>query len=256
MRFARCGFIKVGCCAMISILVAAALSCGSGSGSTSPVQPGDALMVVAGNWQITTKSSSGATGTAAGVFQQKNTALSGTLTNLQSSCASIATVTGQVKLDAVNFSLNENGQNVTFQGKIFADQMSGTYSSDPGGCTSGDSGSWTAQRFHPVTGTWAGTLKPSNSSQTPLNVSLALNQDVQGNVTGTATFANSACLNTAPIISAAPIAGPDLNLNMSSGGTSLDLTAKIDASATTIDLTFSITGGVCDGETGTGILKH
>jgi hypothetical protein len=47
-----------------------------------------------------------------------------------------------------------------------------------------------------------------------------------------------------------------LNLNMSSGGTSLDLTAKIDASATTIDLTFSITGGVCDGETGTGILKH
>ena len=102
-----------------------------------------------GNWQITTQSQSGSSGGAAVAIQQDltNGSITGSASSIQPPCAASATLSGNIKNNNITLVLNENGQVVNFTGSTTATgTLAGTYSAATGGCTNGDSGTWSANR--------------------------------------------------------------------------------------------------------------
>lgn len=236
------------------------LSCGSSTtNSGSGGGPGDAMFDIKGNWQIITTSQSGASGGAGGVFQGyfQNNSFTGTLSNLQPACASSAALNGNVNRTHVTFSLNENGQSLNFDGSISATgQLNGTYTSSSGGCTNGDSGTWTATRIPAVTGNWSGTLTPDASGQLAFQLAGTLNQDLKGNVSGSANVTGSGCFSALALSTPMPIAGQKLVImGQDQGGSAMRLTGQVDPTGSSMTVDYVVTGGTCNAQTGTGTLK-
>jgi hypothetical protein len=121
-----------------------AMSSGSGGGPGAGAPTFDAT----GKWQITTKSQSGATGGAVATIQRNSDgSLSGGLSDIEPPCATSATLTVIVNNNKIQMTADENGQGVSFTGAATATgALSGTYTSPTGGCTNGDTGTWTATR--------------------------------------------------------------------------------------------------------------
>jgi len=116
---------------------------GGGSNSTSPPP------TMNGTWTFTAKSTVfGLTVTGTGTILQTGNSLSGTLALVGSPCATSAALTGSANGTSLNFQIVETGQAVGFVGNATADfsSASGTYSAQAGGCTDGDSGTWTATK--------------------------------------------------------------------------------------------------------------
>ncbi len=252
-------------CALVALLAVIVLAgCGSSGSSMSGSNSGgaggsggDVTVIVQGNWQITTTSQSGMNGGAGAVFQQnfQTGVLSGSAGNLQPACATTATLSGSISLNTVKFTLNESGQSVNFSGAVSGQTMSGTFNAPSGGCTNGASGTWTASRIPLVTGTWNGSLSPASGGQLPFQLAVPLTQDDGGNVTGTATVTGSSCFTTLALNTPNSIAGLMLVMEGQAGdGVSVELPAKLNSSATSMEVNYTVSGGSCDGQTGTGVL--
>jgi hypothetical protein len=128
-------------------LLVASIGCGSSTGLTQQVSQ---TINVAGIWQIATRSSvSGVTGSASGSLSQTATSISGQIALAGTPCATSAALTGTVSGTTLSVSINENGQVVTLSGTVAGDgnSASGTYSAPAGGCTNGDSGTWSGNRL-------------------------------------------------------------------------------------------------------------
>lgn len=263
--------MKILALAAISLLAAVLLACGSnssmtsgggnGSGSGSGTGGGDVSFTLLDNWQITTNSTvnAGMSGSAGGLLVNNGltNTVSGVLANIQPPCSATANLSGSLNKKAITFSLAENGQSITFNGTINQNinGMSGTYNASPGGCTNGDAGTWTATRIPSVNGTWSGTLTPTSTMQAAFQLSAPLTQDtLVGKVTGTATVTNSPCFTSIALATPTFIAGQQLILTGQSGGATLQITGSVDLSATSMSATYAISGGGCDGQTGSGTL--
>ena len=244
----------------ISTLAVILVSCGGTNSANRDGGGGDALFALQDNWQITMSSMSGTKGSAGGVFQENfhDGTVSGVLGNINPPCASNGALSGSIQQNTVNFSLNESGLVIVYSGTIGegAKSMSGTYTAPAGNCTIGDSGTWTANRIPAVTGTWKGTLTPSSGTQAPFQVMLPLTQDSTGKVIGTSAITGSSCLNAVSLATASPIAGQQLILaGQFDTSSALQLTTTLDLAGTTMNVDYSITGGSCDGQVGSGTLK-
>ena len=127
-----------------AILLAALSGC-SGVTFQSPVN-----LNLAGTWQFTFHSSTaGMTATGTVPLQQNGTTLSGQMTLSGAPCATTAVLTGAISGTRINFQLQEGTQPVNFTGSIAAsgNSASGTYASPSGGCTNGDTGTWSASKI-------------------------------------------------------------------------------------------------------------
>jgi hypothetical protein len=104
---------------------------------------------LSGTWEFTGHSSTyGLTSTGTATIQQIGVSISGQVTLSGTPCASTAALSGTVSGNAVDFQLQEGLQAVSFTGTIAVSgtSMSGTYSAPSGGCTNGDTGTWTATK--------------------------------------------------------------------------------------------------------------
>jgi uncharacterized protein (TIGR03437 family) len=105
---------------------------------------------VAGNWQITARSSVFRISfSVTGQITQIGTNVSGQLAVSGTPCATSVALSGTVSNTGVmTMNLNENGQVVAFSGTLSGDGNSatGTYTAPVGGCTNGDKGTWSGQR--------------------------------------------------------------------------------------------------------------
>ncbi len=103
---------------------------------------------VAGKWSVSATSAIYPLSFQAAVpVSQSGGSISGQATFSGSPCAQSGAMSGTVSTNgSVTFTLNENGQIVSFSGKVGADGHSanGTYTAPAGGCTNGDSGVWSA----------------------------------------------------------------------------------------------------------------
>jgi hypothetical protein len=109
--------------------------------------------IVTGDWLFTFVSSKGGkTVTGQGPLSQTGVNITGTLTLTGSACSSSAEAAGTVTNDSLNMILTENGQAMTLVGEtnFFITTASGTYTTDPGGCLNGDTGTWTASKAAPA----------------------------------------------------------------------------------------------------------
>ena len=119
------------------------VGCGGGGKSSSPS--------MSGHWtfsSIPTGVPFPAIQTATGTLTQNGSSVTGTLTLAGFACAKSGALTGTVSGNTLSLQLDENGQSVTFTGRLNStfDSASGSYIAPSGGCTNGDSGLWTATK--------------------------------------------------------------------------------------------------------------
>jgi hypothetical protein len=103
---------------------------------------------LSGPWQFSLTSSAfpGNAYTGTTTLNQSASGISGTVAFANNPCASVALITGLISGSNVNLQITEGDQVVTLNGTVNSafSSMSGTYTTTTGGCTNGDSGTWTA----------------------------------------------------------------------------------------------------------------
>ena len=129
---------------------------------------------MAGSWQFSGQSSIfGIEFSATGQIVQVGNAISGQLAISGTPCATSAAFTGTVSATgALTINLNENGQVVVFSGTLASDgnSASGTYGAPSGGCTNGDTGTWSGQRLPTRSGIGDGGLATQATLDAPYGV--------------------------------------------------------------------------------------
>jgi hypothetical protein len=124
-------------CLGLVIALAFILGCGSSSPKT-----------VNGPWQftITSTASPGLSFTASTTLTPSGTGISGTVSFSNNPCSTSGLLAGGISGQNVFFQITEGNQVLSLTGTVDSafTAMSGTYTATAGGCTNGDTGSWTA----------------------------------------------------------------------------------------------------------------
>lgn len=244
---------------IILIVVVICLGCSmSGCGGyNNPNNNSQPTLSLAGNWQFTYTSSKGGTSTVSGTLTQTGSSFSGSVT-ITNSCATTGTLSGTISGTSVTGTLTEgNPETISITGNVATNYGSanGTYQvmSATGICAaaSGDSGTWTGTHTTNVSGNpYTGMVRPAD--RMPVQLTLNLKEDTAGQVSGTATFTNSACLHLMSV--AGTLSGINLQLQ-GDGGTdgSVVLSGTTDSEGKTITMNSTVSGP-CQAESGAGTL--
>lgn len=152
--------------ALLAVILYIAL-CGCGSGNGSGGSQTAQAVNLAGNWEASTISNLGYDTFLSGAINQTGTQLSGTMNISGSPCAVSGALSGSVNGLKVTMSLLEGTQSVSLAGTASADgnSITGTYQAPAGGCTNGDSGTFSAAR------TSGGSCTSAPSNPTGLSAS-------------------------------------------------------------------------------------
>lgn len=219
-----------------------------------------------GNWSMTATPTSGGSGAfyIGGNLKQTGTSVAGTLYVVNSNCYSPSTAvtfTGTVKGNSLTLtSTGISGQVIAVTSSAMgSSSFSGTYMVT-GGCDGGDTGNLSANTVPSITGTWSGPVASHGGvSQGGPNAALAftLTQAASASgdgtfaLTGSGTFTNSSCSNTATVDQAF-IAGPYLlviGLTDDGGSYSYEqVLLNNPATPTSMQGTYQVSGGNCDGD--------
>ncbi len=219
-----------------------AFGCNGGNSSSS------GQIDIAGNWQFTFVSTLVGTGSGSGTITQSGSSFSGTLT-LTNACAGSGPISGTVSGTTLSATLTENGQAVNLTGTVASngESANGTYTSAAGGCTDGDSGTWSGSDPS-ISGLYVGTLHPAD--RLPVGVSLRLKEE-DGNVSGLAFFRSSACFGSVTLTGKA--VGSNLDVEGNGAGGAVTMKGTLDASGKTINLESEVSGN-CQAESAPGTL--
>lgn len=250
---------------LLPAFVLALLLSGCGLANT-PLQVGTSL---SGNWTFAPASSSVVLnlGFMQGAYEQVSAIarLNG------SSCVSPSTdilLTGSVGGNNQMMLVSSvfAGTTLTLQGLVTPDGKGiagATWTFAGGNCGSLGQTTVTAVNYSAINGTYTGTFVDAAGNQ--IAVSALLEQtsqpDLNGqfSLSGTATFPNNGCFVNQPSVTTSMVTGNSLSMTYSDPSTSTTLTAvgTFNAAATQLTLTsWSISGGKCNGDTGTGSLTE
>jgi hypothetical protein len=240
----------------ILIAVVICLGCSiSGCGGYSSHSNTPLGQTLAGTWQFTYVSSKGGSSTVSGTLTQTGGAFSGSVA-LTGSCASSGTISGTMSGSALTGTLTEaNPETISVMGTLATSgsTASGTYQvmSASGACAaaSGDTGTWSGTRTAAPIGPYSGMVR--SGDRMPVQVGLNLQGDAS-QLSGTATFTNSACLHSVNVVGT--LSGMNLQLK-GDGGTdgSIVLSGTTDSAGKTLNLNMNVSG-TCQGESGLGTL--
>lgn len=219
---------------------------GGGNSSSAPVN-------MAGNWQFAVTSTKfGGTVTDTGQINQNGASVSGTFSLNGTPCAQTANFSGTLNGTSLSGIEDEGGQNVSFNGTVSADgnSGSGTYTAPSGGCTNGDTGTWSGSRVSMLNGMFRGSLAAEQNG-VPANV-IATFKDDGGHVTGAATLTNSLCFQSLNLTGT--VSGNNVELQSTEETQSVMLRGTFDRENKSLALTYSVLGGSCSGESGKATL--
>lgn len=243
--------------AAFAVLLAFLSGCGGGSSSSSQQS---APVNLAGNWQFTAKSTPfGITVVGNGSIQQNGSSISGQLSLSGTPCATTASLSGTITGTSLNFQIQEGSQPVSFTGTAAANgsSASGTYTAPSGGCTNGDFGTWTGTRVSPLAGMFTGSLRSNATVNVPFQIAASFTQGGDGNLTGTATITNSICFTSVSLLGR--VRGESLTIMATDPNNPeqmIRFSGTIDPAAQSASVTYSVAGGHCAGESGSGILSR
>jgi hypothetical protein len=250
------------------------ISCGGGgssSTSSSTMSTPSAIPNISGNYDLTATSQVVANTSFIGGALNSDSAghITGTMHVAQSSCYSLITdvpVTGTVnaqgQLSVTTASVGSQVVNVTANVSSDASTISsGTYTIT-GGCAGGDHGTITGFRMQPFTATYSGNFisvfgPPTVSVSVPLSQSSTADSDGFFHITGTATIGGTTCFSSATV-SNSVVAGEAMLLELTTNtGATIDFVGlATDSSAKTVSGNYSVSGGACSGDHGTGTVSH
>src|SRR6266853_1636750 len=211
-----------------------------------------------GNWQFTYTSSkaSSMSFSGTGTLTQTGSSFTGTL-SITGACATSGTISGTLSGLSLTGTLTGTNLTVSVTGTVVSsyNSASGSYQvmMATGACAavSGDTGTWTGTRTigSGVGGYFIGPMQAAD--RLPMQLALNLKDDA-GQVSGTATFTNSACLHSMNV--AGTLSGMNLELQ-GDGATdgSVVLSGTTDKEGKTLTLTSNVSGA-CQAESGAGTL--
>jgi hypothetical protein len=232
--------------------------------ANTPTQVGTSL---SGNWAFAPSSSSVVLNL--GFMQGAYETVSAVARLNGSSCLSPTTdilLTGSVGGDNRMMLVSSpfNGTTMTLQGQVAGDGKGiagATWRFAGGNCGSLGTANVTATNYAAINGSYTGNF--IDQSGDPLAVSALLEQttqpdlDGQFSLSGTATFPANTCFANQPSVAISNVTGSSLSMTYTDPLSSTTLTAvgTFNAAATQLTITrWSVTGGKCDGDAGTGSL--
>ncbi len=151
-----------------------------------------------------------------------------------------ATITGATVKSLLGYDVN-----ISFEGNVGTNQMSGTFSA-----SDGTTGNWAGTTASSFSGTYTGTINSSvNPSPVPMGVTLVVTQNSGVDIAGTAMLTNSSCFHT-------------LSLNGGVNGGSFQMLDSTDSltlggvqvSPTQIVFSYYVNSGCSSGDHGGGTL--
>lgn len=173
--------------------------------------------------------------------------------------------------------LAETFVTITGGSSVSSATVTGMYGSTPGGCNNGtatNQGTFVANWYPPITGTYVGVLEPAHGNESPIGLELVLTQEADGSLMGEVLTGSDLRFGTVfkpsqnSCFSSARLAitqGPGKNTSDASGnsfeifavdtiGSSIHLqgVAREVGSNTSYIASYEIMRGVCDGQVGTG----
>jgi hypothetical protein len=128
----------------VLLLLGVFAGCGGSANSDLPFS-------LSGSWDLSTRSSTSATNVwSIATVNQTGDLVTGivAISSPDPPCPWGEVLTGRISGKAINFELDQSGQQVSFTGSIASGgaSMSGTYTTTSTGCDSGDSGTWSATK--------------------------------------------------------------------------------------------------------------
>lgn len=241
---------------LIAVVICLGCSISGCGGYSSPNN--SSTPSLGGNWQFTFTSatSSSMSLSATGTMTQTGNSFSGTL-SVTGACATSGTLSGTLSSLSVTGTLTGTILTINVTGTTVSsyNSASGHYQvmMATGACmaVNGDSGNWTGTRT--VGSGGGGYFVGGMQAPDRLPMQLTLNlKEAAGQVSGTATFTNSACLHSMNV--AGTLSGLNLELR-GDGGTdgSVVLSGTTDKGGKTLTLNSTVSG-TCQGESGVGTL--
>ncbi len=256
-----------GTAVFLSVLTALGFACVAGCGmANTPIQVGTSL---SGNWSFAPGNygvilnlgfTQGAYETVSAVAR-----LNGV------SCVSPATdilLTGSVGGDnqMMLVSTPFNGTTLTLQGQVTGDGKGiagATWAFAGGNCNTLGKADVTATNYSNINGTYTGNFVDASNDQ--LAVSALLEQTTQPDLngqfslSGTASFPGNKCFAQQPTLTTSLITGNSLSMTYTDTASGAVLTASgtFNGAANQLTITsWSIVGGACNGDSGTGMLAE
>lgn len=255
------------CLVVVTSLALLIAGCGGSSSTPAPTPtPVAQLAITPGNWDFAAASSSGTNFLIGGNVVQAGTSVTGGLRVVNSACFTPST--------AVPISGTISGQTATVTSSAIASQtinatltgsatsLTGTYSVTGTGCAGGDKGNIAGVLVPSVSGTWKGTFISNTVANPGVGVTASIVEgaaDTTGLfvITGTATYVGSPCFASGTAATGSGMAGriTDVILKNDDGST-VEFVGSLSnpAAPTQMNGTYTVTGGLCDGDTGTGQL--
>jgi len=229
-----------------------------------PLQVGSS---VSGNWAFTTATPGMALNV--GFMQGAYETVSAVARLDGASCISPTTdIVLSGSIDASNnmtlVSAPFSGTTLTLRGQLAANgqAMTGTsWRFAGGGCGQMGAQNVTATDYSAISGTYSGDFTDTDGNTLPVSALLEQttqpNSDGQFTLSGTAQFPPNACFVQQPTLTESQVTGSSLSMTYSDPGSKAVLTAvgTFNSSATLLKISaWSISGGNCSGDAGTGSL--
>jgi hypothetical protein len=171
-------------------------------------------------------------------------------------------LTGTVD-ESDNFSLTASSQypsTLTLTGKVSGSQLTGTYSVTAGAST--DQGTISGTSIQPIGGTYTGVV--TSSTGTSLNITAVLTQgSTPGSngvlpLSGTVNFGGYSCFSSTTVSTGSAVLGEGYGLTLVPTNTSASVGAEggVSPDAKTLTFAFSVFGGGCAFDYGSGTLTR
>jgi hypothetical protein len=249
--------------ALFPVLGLTLLLAGCGMANT-PLQVGTSL---SGNWAFAPNSSGVVMNL--GFMQGAYETVSAVARLNGASCVSPTgdiLLTGSVGLDNKMMLVSSpfGGTTLTLQGQVSGDGKgiaAATWTFSGGSCASLGTATVTATDYSAINGTYTGTFVDSSNDSIPVSALLEQTSqpDLNGqfSLSGTATFPGTTCFVNQPSVTTSLVTGSSLAMTYTDAASSTTLTAvgTFNTQATQLTITnWSISGGACNGESGTGSL--
>lgn len=255
------------CVVIITFLALIIAGCGGNSSTPAPTPtPVPQLAITSGNWDFAAASSSGTNFLIGGNVVQTGTSVTGGLRVVNSACITPST--------AVPISGNVSGPTATVTSATIASQtinaslsgsattLTGTYTITGTGCAGGDKGNIAGVLVPSISGTWKGTLISNTVANPGVGVTAPI---VEGSadptglfvITGTSTYVGSPCFASGTTATGSAMAGRTVDVLLKNDdGSTVEFIGALNnpAAPTQVNGTYTVTGGACAGDTGTGTL--
>jgi hypothetical protein len=242
--------------------------CGGGGSSTPAPTPTPVpqLALTSGNWDFAAASSGGTNFLIGGNVVQTGTAVTGGLRVVNSACFTPST--------AVPISGTISGQTATVTSAAVASQtinatlsgsatsLTGTYNVTGTGCAGGDKGNIAGVLVPSISGTWKGTLISNTVANPGVGATASITEGAPDStglfvITGTANYVGSPCFASGTATTGSGMAGRTTDVLLKNDdGSTVEFIGALNnpAAPTQMTGTYTVTGGLCDGDTGNGTL--